>query len=197
MIPENDKFSARATLLGFALVVLVIVGASLLVLVSRPEPVMIAIQPPLPTATALPAGTPAPILVYVTGAVNQPETTVSLPVGSRVQDALTAAGGVAQDADLTRVNLAAMLRDGDQVHVPLWSEEIAVLPTRIGGEQIGVNSATVEELQRLPGIGPALAERIVSYREQNGAFTEAADLDLVSGIGPALLEEILPLIVFD
>jgi competence protein ComEA len=196
---DNFEPSPRNTILAFAIIALAIIGGAVLLLVTRPEPVKITINPPLPTATSLPTATPAPITVYVTGAVNQPETTITLPAGSRVQEALDMAGGITENADLERVNLAQILRDGDQVHVPELNEMAEItLPTPSGGITIVyVNSATVEELMTLPGVGEALAQRIIDYRTANGAFADLSALDNVSGIGPAMLENLAGLIAFD
>jgi competence protein ComEA len=115
-----------------------------------------------------------------------------------VADALQAAGGATDDADLSRVNLAAVLRDGDQVHVPGIGENIdnSEQPAATG-QIVAINSATLAELETLPGVGSSLAAAIIEYRQQVGRFENAADLDEVRGIGAALLEQILPLIVFD
>jgi competence protein ComEA len=169
----------------------------MLLLATRPQPVQITINPPQPTFTPEPTATREPIVVYVTGEVNQPETTVTLPYGSRVQDALDAAGGVTENADMTGVNVAALLRDGDQIHVPAIGAEETVLATPSGGEIIFINRATAEELDALPGVGPALAEAIVAYREENGPFTSMEDLDAVEGIGPGLLADLDGLISFE
>jgi competence protein ComEA len=134
--------------------------------------------------------------VYVTGQVGQPEMLVQVPFGSRVQAAVDAAGGALAGADLSRVNLADTVRDGDQVHVPAVGE-VPALPTRTGGAVVFVNSATLEELDTLPGIGPALAQAILDYRQANGPFTSLEDLDAVEGIGPGLLADLESLISFD
>jgi competence protein ComEA len=188
--------SPRNTIVAFLIVAVAIVGGAVLLLATRPEPVRITVNPPVPTATPEPSATAAPITVYVTGAVAQPESLVNLPAGSRVQDAIDAAGGVIEDADMERVNLAQLLRDGDQVHVPRVGVE-SVLPTASGGGVVHVNSATLDELDTLPGVGPALAQAIIDYREANGPFADMAALDEVSGIGPSLLEELEGLVAFD
>lgn len=169
---------------------------------ARPQPVAVVVNPPLPTATLNPSATPGPITVYVTGAVTQPETIVQLPVGSRVQDVIEAAGGVADDADLARVNLAAVVRDGDQVHVAHRDEAgqsgvIPALATPSGGHKLAINTALNSELQQLRGIGPVLAARIVAHREEYGPFRDLEDLGEVPGIGDALIEQLEPLIRFD
>lgn len=188
---------ARNIIFSFLLLAVAIVGGAVLLLVTRPQPVQITVHPPLPTATPQPTATPGPVTVYITGAVQQPRTTHSLPFGSRAQDAIDAAGGLLESADLDRVNLAQILRDGDQVHVPqVGGEEVAV-PTPNTEGVVFINRATAEELQSLPGIGPALAQRIIDHREANGPFASLEDLDNVSGIGPALLENLQELVSFD
>lgn len=189
--------SPRITIAAFIILALAVVGGIVLLLVTRPQPVQITIQPPVPTATAPPTATPAPITVYVTGAVSQPETLFTLPSGSRVRDAIEAAGGTIDDADLEGVNLAGILRDGDQIHVPLSGGSQTALATPGGGSLVYINTAPLEALDTLPGVGPSLAQAIIDYRENNGAFASLEELDDVSGIGPALLEQIAELISFE
>lgn len=196
----QSQASPLSTLVAFIIVGVLIVGSGALLLSSRPEPVQITIHPPIPTTTPHPTATPSPILVYVTGAIEQPETTVEIPHDSRVLDAINAAGGFTDNADKTLVNLAGILHDGDQVHVPAIihsSTEVENLPTPSGGTIIYINSATLAEIETLPGVGPALAQRIIDYRTANGAFTRLEDLDNVSGIGEAILNNLRDLIAFD
>jgi len=179
--------SPLLTIIAVLIVTIAIIGGLILLLSSRPQPVAITINPPQPTATPMPTATPAPITVYVTGAVAEPESLLTLPPGSRVEAALEAAGGATRNADLTRINLAAPLRDGDQVHVPSVEEADTALATPSGGSVISINDATAEELTALPGVGETLATRIVEFRAANGRFERIEDLDAVEGVGPALL----------
>ncbi|MCY3781203.1 MAG: ComEA family DNA-binding protein [Chloroflexi bacterium] len=183
----------------FLVLIILIAISGAVLLRSRPKPVLIEIHPPAPTSTPLPTPTPAPITVYVTGAVTGPDQLYELPHGSRVSDAVAAAGGLLEGANRTLVNLAAVLRDGDQVHVPFAdaAAEAIDLPTPPGGERVYINSATQAELETLPGVGPALAQRIIDYRELVGTFDTLDDLDKVSGIGPATLEGLKDLLAFD
>jgi competence protein ComEA len=141
--------------------------------------------------------TPGMIEVYVTGEVAAPQSLLSLPVGSRVDAAISAAGGASRNADLSRVNLSQILNDGDLVYVPPLVGESIQTPTPNHPPVVHVNSATVEELDTLPGVGPALAQAIIDYRTQNGPFTSLDDLDNVPGLGPAKLDAIRDLVVFD
>lgn len=189
--------SSRSTMIVFLIVIVAVIGGSLVLWASRPAPVQITIQPPIPTATPLPTATPAPMVVYVTGAVQNPQQQISLPLGSRVQDALDAVGGLLETADLDRINPAALLQDGAQVHVPARGETARDLPTPSGSQHLNLNRATAEELVTLPGIGPALAARIVEYREANGPFPNVEALDNVSGVGPAILNQISALVTVE
>jgi competence protein ComEA len=198
----QSQASPQSTLIAFILVGVLIVGSGALLLSSRPEPVQITIHPPIPTETPQATATPSPILVYITGEVQEPETTVEVAYGSRVMDAISSAGGFTDQADKAVVNLAGILRDGDQIHVPAIikldkATNIEKLPTPSGGKLIHINTATLEELQTLPSVGPAMAQRIIDYRAENGSFTVLEDLDNVSGIGKATLNNLRDLIAFD
>jgi len=139
-------------------------------------------------------------LVDVSGAVRRPGV-YKLPAGSRINDALLKAGGETEKADLTLVNRAASLTDGQQVLVP---EKVTTTAAAAPGGSAAVaataapihlNSATLEQLDELPGVGPSTAQRIIDYRTANGLFKSVDELDAVSGIGPAKLAELRDLVV--
>lgn len=191
------------TLLALVVIAAAVIGGVVLLLAARPAPVTITINPPPPTPAPEPTVTPSPLVVYVTGAVSTPGAMVTLPPGSRIADALQAAGGAAPDADLDRIDLAAVLRDGDHVHVYARGE-VAQPPESVqsgsdsgGTGLVHVNRATLEQLETLPGIGPALAQRIIDYREAHGAFASLEALMDVSGIGERTIERLDGLVAFD
>jgi competence protein ComEA len=139
------------------------------------------------------------IVVYLSGAVHRPGL-YKLKPGSRVVDAIEAAGGLAAVADSHRVNLAQSVKDGMHIYVPstipsapAWgnppasSAAAAVSQT---SDRISINTAEKGELEKLPGIGPALAERIIDYRQTNGPFHETAELKKINGIGDAKFKRI-------
>lgn len=192
---REDRIQTAALIL---LAVALIAGA-FVVLGTRPTPVEIALIPPPPTETPAPSATPAPIVVYVTGAVENPQITLTLAAGSRVSDAISAAGGLLDDADLDRVNMAALLQDGDQVHVFAVDEreEAQIVATPSAPQVVFINQADADALTTLPGIGPALAERIIARRDSIGRFDDYDDLLAVSGIGEVTVERLRGLIAFD
>lgn len=132
---------------------------------------------------------PAAVVVHVGGAVAEPGVR-ELEEGARVQDAVEAAGGFSEDAARDALNLARVLVDGEQVVVPTLEEVEAAVAAPAGvsgaagaGGLVNINAATAEELDALPGIGPATADKIVADREANGPFAATEDLKRVSGIG--------------
>lgn len=152
-----------------------------------------AAAPPTLTPPPSPSPLPTTITVYVNGAVAHPGV-YALPDGSRVVQALAAAGGLTEDADADGLNQARPLRDGEQVYVPARGTPPPPLVAPAGGAapstkavapsgRVNLNTATKEELDTLPGIGPALAERIIQYREKNGPFQRPEDLKKVPGLG--------------
>lgn len=141
------------------------------------------------------AGEASEIVVSVVGMVAQPGL-VTVPGGSRVSDAIDAAGGALPDADLTTVNLARKVADGEQIVVGIPTAASAdVVPAEAGpAPKININQADEAMLDELPGIGPVIAKRIVAYRKENGPFATVDDLAAVSGIGPALLADLRDLV---
>lgn len=133
---------------------------------------------------------PAEVYVHVLGQVTHPGLYV-LEQGTRVADALAAAGGTLEDADLQAVNLARLLADGEQIVVPVVGAAPAPgssPETGPGGDgMIDLNSADQAALETLPRIGPALAERIIQWRDDNGRFASVDDLLVVPGIGEKML----------
>jgi competence protein ComEA len=185
--------------------------AGVLVYVSRAPAGQSIILKPAPTA--------APIAVHVIGAVPRPGL-YEFPEGARVQDAIDAAGGLLAEGNADALNLAALLEDGQQLDIPYEGgsappeEERSSLdlPSADGTETptdgsennteeansdvelVNINSASLEELDTLPGIGPTTAQKIIDYRDENGPFSTIEDIMNVSGIGPATFEEIQDLI---
>jgi competence protein ComEA len=154
---------------------------------------------PLTRLDAGPSGTGAGVapslFVHVVGAVHRPGL-FRLKEGSRVADAVTRAGGPTHRADLSAVNLAAPLADGQQVIVPRRGPPGAS-PVGVGGAsgaKVSLAIATVEQLDELPGIGPVTAQKIVDWRASHGPFQSVDDLDDVPGIGPARIEQLRDLV---
>ena len=135
------------------------------------------------------------LVVHVVGAVRRPGL-YRFPEGSRVADAVRRAGGATRHADLSQINLAAPMADGLQVVVPRRQPRGAAAPA--GSEApagpVHLNTATLEQLDALPGVGPVTAQKILDYRTQNGGFASVDDLDAVSGIGPARLDSLRDLV---
>lgn len=177
----------------------------------RPQPVAFQIQPPPATSTPAPTPTPAPIRVEIRGAVLQPGL-YDLPAGARIDAAIAAAGGLAEDADQEALSLARALLDGETLAVPTASPDQPAAEGTAASELdavrsagvdltgvtlININTASVAQLETLPAIGPVTAQAIVDYRAANGPFGSVDEITEVKGIGSATLEKIRALITTD
>lgn len=154
-----------------------------------------AATPPVAAPAPLPTASVAGIVVDVGGRVRHPGL-VTLPPGSRVADAIAAAGGALRQRDLLTVNLAARVTDGQLllIGVPGAGGSSGAPSGASGGGPVDLNSATVEQLDALPGVGPVLAQRIVDWRTQHGGFRSVDDLQQVSGIGDSKFADLKPLV---
>jgi competence protein ComEA len=177
-------------------------------------------DPPKPAAipTPVPTSPPAEVVVHVAGEVAKPGV-YRLPQGARAEDAIKAAGGAKPDANQDAVNLAAAVEDGQQLYLPSRKErpEGGAAPAsssakpgarqghagtasaiaklhKPGSGTVNINTASSAELQRLPGVGPAMAERILAYRKEIGRFTSPDQLMDVSGIGEKKLARMQPFV---
>ena len=159
------------------------------------------VERPQPAAGEIEAAAPPRLVVHVVGAVRRPGL-YRLVHGARIADAVRRAGGATRRADLSLVNLAAQVSDGSQVVVPRREVVDAGAATEAGQSSVGgaaggpvhLNTATLDELDALPGVGPVTAQKILDYREQHGAFSSVDDLDAIPGIGPARLEQLRELV---
>jgi competence protein ComEA len=204
---------------GVALAVIAVIAVLITVfslMRDDPAPVMSAKLPPVEmVSSATPRSSAAPdqpVVVSVVGLVNKPGL-VTLAPGARIADAVSAAGGALDGADMLGLNLARHLADGEQVVVGISTPagqpsalgssvsggppQASSGPTPTGGKAAGpvdLNTATVEQLDALPGVGPVTAAAIVAWREANGKFASVDQLGEVDGIGTARLEKLRPLV---
>ena len=152
---------------------------------------------PIAPARAAPAVVARLLVVDVVGAVRRPGL-VRLREGARVADAIARAGGLDHGAERSGVNFAAPVSDGQQVLVPGRGAAAAAVGSATAAPSVGpvaLSSATVEQLDGLPGVGPVTAEKIVAYRQQHGAFRSVDELDAIAGIGPSRLADLRGLVV--
>jgi competence protein ComEA len=188
-VPELSVSRPRA-LAGAALLLVVLLVAGRFLAgagaASAPEPDL--------AVGAIRAEPAPPVVVHVVGAVRRPGL-YRLKRGERVADAVERAGGAAGDAELGLINLAAPLADGQQVVVPARGPEGAAAVPGAAGGRVSLSSATLEQLDELPGVGPVTAQKIVDYRERHGAFGSVRELDAIPGIGPARIAQLEDLVV--
>jgi competence protein ComEA len=195
-VPIAISRSTALVGLSLALVLLALVGQRFAQAGTAGE-ADIAAAPLEPVAEAPPL---TALVVHVVGEVRRPGL-YRLRDGSRIADAVRRAGGARHGADLAALNLAAPLVDGVQVLVPSRTVEAAMSPgaAAVGGAApaasvVSLSSATVEELDELPGVGPITAQKIVDYRAEHGPFASVDDLDAVPGIGPTRIEQLRDLV---
>jgi competence protein ComEA len=190
--PPHDRDWRGVAQLGLALIFFFALAGGIALLVRRGAPSGVEVTPP-------PAAVRADVTVHLTGAVTSPGV-YTLPEGGRLQDAVSAAGGLAREADEQRVNLATRLRDGEQYHIPRLGEASTPAPGLVAppaSTLVNLNTASAEQLATLPGIGATRAQAIVAYRQQHGSFQRVEDLLAVSGIGPSTLERLRTLVTVD
>ena len=191
------ELSRRRILVAAGCVVLLLfLGSKLL---ARPQ-ASVGLAPPAAAPTETAAAAPGALVVDVVGAVRRPGL-YRLTQGARIADAVTRAGGATAKADLALINLAAPLADGEQVIVPRRGAAALGAPAGAGSAAgapssgpVHLSTATLEQLDSLPGIGPVTAQKILDYRQKHGAFTSVDGLDAVPGIGPARLDQLKDLV---
>lgn len=213
-VPDPLK-SYRLYAAMFLLNLAIVIGVIYL-LRREPPRAIVVVKSPARAGTATTKNTVGFITVNVSGAVNQPGP-VQLGAEARLADALQSAGGVQPEADISKLNLTLALQDGDKINVPLRapsrSASNSLVPatpssplptprTASGSSpaadlKINLNTASLAELDTLPGIGPTLAQRIVDYRVQSGGFKSVAELKEVRGIGDTLFSELKDLVTVE
>jgi competence protein ComEA len=190
--PSRDRDWRGVAQLGLVLIFLFALAGGIALLVRRGAPPGVEVTP-------TPVDVRADVTVHLTGAVTSPGV-YTLPDGGRLQDAVSAAGGLAKEADQERVNLATRLRDGEQYHIPRLGAAPDQTPGLVAppaSTLVNLNTASAEQLATLPGIGATRAQAIVAYRQQQGPFQRVEDLLAVSGIGPSTLERLRSLVTVD
>lgn len=197
-VPAPKQLPGGRVLIGLAALAAVgLVGGYGVAMRAKPKPAKVSLSAP----AARERDKTRKIFVHVGGAVRRPGLYL-LAEGARVDDAVRAAGGVLEDADLDALNLAARVKDGDKILVPAKDAEGS---NDAGGNDAGaahgqsgglvnLNTASISDLDSLPGIGPALAQRILDFRERNGGFRTVEDLLEVPGIGSKKFEELRELV---
>ena len=187
----------RRVIAGAALLLVALVlGARYLLAPVQPDAAsQVPLAPPMPAVST----ESARLVVHVVGAVRRPGL-YQLDEGERIADALRKAGGATRRADLALVNLAAPLADGQQIVIPRRGGSVTAGGGAGGGGAptsgpVHLNSATLEQLDALPGVGPVTAQKILDYRDKHGSFESVDELDAIPGIGPARLEQLREAVV--
>lgn len=188
----DERARARVRVRAGAAIVLVLgaLGVGVLLTALGDHGTTSTVVPPSPTASGRPHG--FAIFVHVLGAVERAGL-YELTEGDRVIDAIAAAGGFSDAADQSQLNLARPVTDGEQVRVPAIGE-VPAAGASMGDGRVNLNSADATALDTLPRVGPALAERIIAWRDANGPFTAIEDLMSVSGIGDKTFEGLRDLV---
>lgn len=189
----------RGIVIGLAIVVVLSLAINVYLFVAlQRSPEVIYVDAPKQDIPSTTTTKESSVVVHISGAVVRPSV-YNLPVGSRVVSVLETAGGALATADLERINLARVLVDGEQVHIytlgdpssPVLSASNTTTPSNT---KVNINTATQAQLETLPGIGPAKAGDIITYRTQNGLFKKIEDIINVKGIGAKTFESIKDLI---
>lgn len=169
----NSSTRQALLLITFGVLIGLIAGGLIWITASPPRgnPIVLA-----------PSSTSKLITVYISGEVVSPGV-YELPSGSRIKDAINSAGGLLSTADADGINLAALLIDSSQVDIPSIGDSF------LSGK-VNINTASIEELDSLPGVGPTAARNIIDYRLENGLFIYLEDIQKVTGIGPVIYEKI-------
>lgn len=191
-MPELPISRGHALAIIACIAVVLLVAGKLLVPAGAAHDGGTTARPP----AAVRATVAPPLVVHVVGSVRMPGL-YKLRRGARVADAVSKAGGATARADLALVNLAALVSDGQQVVVPERALPVTAATDAGGAAAAGpvhLNSATLEQLDALPGVGPVTAQKILDYRQAHGAFSSVDDLDAIPGIGPARIEQLRDLV---
>jgi competence protein ComEA len=179
-------------------------GAEVATLADEPAAAIdeLASEAETPEAESRPSSTPiaAFAIVYISGAVQQPDV-YQVPAAARVKDVVLAAGGLTEDAAIDEINLAEHVTDAQHIHIRRQGESppgAASTGEDAAGESddgpLNINTASVADLDGLPGVGQSIAERIIEFRTTNGPFQSVEDLQKVKGIGPSLFAKLAPLV---
>jgi competence protein ComEA len=197
-LKDRLRYLDRRELLSILLVgAMVVAGVAFWYVRSLPRPVSVELTGEQKSSgsgdvQASPSPSSAPIVVHVAGWVHRPGV-YQFQQGDRVIDAVRRAGGTRRGADLKSLNLAALLVDAQQILVLRRGQSSTPQGTQTAGETlVNVNTATIDQLESLPGIGPTLAQRIIDHREEHGPFRSVDELLDVSGIGDQTLAELRP-----